>query len=379
MDPFERHPRREPASYSFWPILLLAVLVGLLVWRFWPFGAETGRDAAAEPRPVAARGDLAQDEKATIELFKTVSPSVVHITSFATRRTLDLDVLQIPRGTGSGFIWDNEGRIVTNYHVVQGPGTLRVTLGDNTSYTARVIGSLPDKDLAVLHIDAPKAKLKPILVGTSNDLQVGQKVFAIGNPFGLDRTLTTGIISALGREIQSVTRRTIKDVIQTDAAINPGNSGGPLLDSAGRLIGVNTAILSPTGDSWTGIGFAIPVDEVNRIIPELIRHGKVMRPGLGVQVATDQIARELRLKGVLIISIQPDSAAAKAGLQPTRRDAQNQIELGDVITAIDNRPVARVNDLFSALERYKVGATVTVTFVRDGETLTTKATLQAIE
>jgi S1-C subfamily serine protease len=236
----------------------------------------------------------------------------------------------------------------------------------------------PDKDLAVLRIDAPKNRLRPIPIGTSKDLQVGQRVFAIGNPFGLDQTLTTGLISALGREIESVTRRPIQGVIQTDAAINPGNSGGPLLDSAGRLIGVNTAIFSPSGAS-AGIGFAIPVDTVNRIVPELIRHGKIIRPGLGVQVAEDQLTKELGLTGVLVVDVTAGSAAAKAGIRSTRRDSTGRVRLGDVIVAIDGKKIDAVNDLFLVLDEYKVGDTVALAVLRDGKREQVKATLEALK
>jgi S1-C subfamily serine protease len=227
-------------------------------------------------------------------------------------------------------------------------------------------------------IDAPQSRLTPIAVGASNDLQVGQKVLAIGNPFGLDRSLTTGVISAVGREIESVTRRPIKNMIQTDAAINPGNSGGPLLDSAGRLIGVNTAIFSPSG-TYAGIGFAIPVDEVNRVVPQLIRHGKITRPGLGVQIAPDQVAKQLGLKGVLIMGVQPDSPAAKAGLRGTRRDESGRIQVGDVITAIDGEKVESVNQLLDRLEKYKVGSSVEVTFLRDGKEDKVNVKLDALQ
>jgi S1-C subfamily serine protease len=250
--------------------------------------------------------------------------------------------------------------------VIQGADAARVTLADRSSWKARLVGGYPDKDLAVLVIDAAKDRLRPIPVGTSHDLQVGQKAFAIGNPFGLDRTLTTGVVSALGREIQSVTRRTIKDMIQTDAAINPGNSGGPLLDSSGRLIGVNTAIYSPSG-AYAGIGFAIPVDEVNRVVPQLIRHGKVTRPWLGVQLAPEQVVRQLGLKGALIFDVEPDSPAARAGLRPTRRDAANRLQLGDLIVALDKQPVRSANELLDLLEQCKGGETVQLTVRRDGQ------------
>jgi S1-C subfamily serine protease len=274
-------------------------------------------------------------------------------------------------------MWDDSGHVVTNFHVIQNADAAQITLADHSHWRARRIGVAPDKDLAVLRIDAPRQQLRPILIGSSKDLQVGQKVFAIGNPFGLDQTLTSGIISALGREIDSVTRRPIQGVIQTDAAINPGNSGGPLLDSAGRLIGVNTAIYCPSGLS-VGIGFAIPIDTVNRIVPELIRFGKVIRPGLGILPAEDQLAKELGLPGVLVVDVPPGSAAGKAGIQPTRRDASGRVRLGDVLTAIDAKKIASTTDLFLALEQYKVGDTVTVTLLREGRQQQVRVTLEAI-
>ena len=240
------------------------------------------------PREVTPRGDLSEIEKTNIDIYKKAKPSVVHITSIALERDeWSLNVQEVPEGTGSGFIWDDGGHIVTNYHVIKDAQAASVMLADHTPWRASLVGAAPDKDLAVLHIDAPKSQLVPITIGSSEDLQVGQMAYAIGNPFGLDLTFTTGVISALGREIQSVTRRSIKNVIQTDAAINPGNSGGPLLDSAGRLIGVNAAIYSPSGGN-IGIGFAIPVDEVNRVVPVLIKKGKLDRAGLGAQILADQ-------------------------------------------------------------------------------------------
>jgi S1-C subfamily serine protease len=262
--------------------ILLAFFVGAgasaLAVRFstgrWPGvpAAPPPHKPTPEVHPIVARGDLAQDEQATITLFKQASPSVVYITTLARRAVGFFDVMEVPQGTGSGFIWDEKGHVVTNFHVLQGASSARVTLHDQTEWPAELVGVAPDQDLAVLRIRAPAQKLSPILVGTSRNLQVGQRVLAIGNPFGLDFTLTTGIISALGRSISALTGRKIPNVIQTDAAINPGNSGGPLLDSAGRLIGVNTQIASPSGAS-AGISFAVPVDTVNRVIPELIQHG----------------------------------------------------------------------------------------------------------
>jgi S1-C subfamily serine protease len=304
---------------------------------------------------------------------------VVHITAITVQRDLfSLNLYRIPEGTGSGFVWDASGNIITNFHVIQNADAAQVTLADRSDWKARTVGVAPDKDLAVLRIDAPANRLRPIPLGSSKELQVGQSVFAIGNPFGLDQSLTTGVISALGREIESVTRRPIQGVIQTDAAINPGNSGGPLLDSAGRLIGVNTAIYSPSGAS-AGIGFAIPVDTVNSIVPELIRSGKITRPGLGIQIAEEQIAERLGVNGVLVVDVAPGSAAAKAGIRPTRREASGRVRLGDIITAVDGKKTESPNELFLTLEKYRVGDSVNVTLLRDGKSLQTKITLEAVQ
>lgn len=335
-------------------------------------------DVEAQPRPIAPKGKPLAEERATIQLFKDNSPAVVYITTLAVRRDLfSLNVLELPRGTGSGFIWDAEGHVVTNFHVIQGADTARVTLADQSIWEAQLVGVASDKDLAVLKIKAPRRKLQPIRLGTSRDLAVGQKVFAIGNPFGFDQTLTTGIISGLGREIRSVTGRPIRGMVQTDAAINPGNSGGPLLDSAGRLIGVNTAIYSPSG-AYAGIGFAVPVDTVNRIVPQLIRYGRVLRPGLGISVAEEQIARQLGVTGVLVVEVPPGSAAAQAGMRPTRYDALGRVQLGDIIIAIDRKPVQTPDDLFAVLEEYRVGDTVSVSVTRAGKTERLNVKLQGI-
>lgn len=364
-----------PSRWRFWFILTL--IIGL-VWLVSNRLRSGLHDSDATPRAVTPRGDLAADEKVTIELFRHASPSVVYITSLALKRDIfSLNLFEIPQGTGSGFIWNQDGHIITNFHVIQGASGARVTLADQSVWDAQLVGTAPDHDLAVLYISAPKSQLKPIAVGTSGDLQVGQKVFAIGNPFGLDQTLTTGIISALGREINAVTGRTISGVIQTDAAINPGNSGGPLLDSAGRLIGVNTAIYSPSGSS-AGIGFAVPVDTVNRVVPQLIRHGRVIRPGLGVRIADDATARRFGLQGVLIIQVERGSAAEAAGLQGTKRDAEGRLLLGDVIVGINTDPIASSGDLFNTLEKYTVGTTVTVALLRDGNRITVPVPLQPL-
>jgi S1-C subfamily serine protease len=322
----------------------------------------------AAPRAVTPRGPLGADELAQIDLFRKTSPSVVNITSLGVQRDLfSANVQQVPRGTGTGFVWDNAGHIVTNYHVIQGANGARVTLADQSSYDAKLVGAFPDRDLAVLRIEAPKEKLPPIALGTSRDLQVGQRVYAIGNPFGLDQTLTLGIVSALGREIESFNSRTIKGVIQTDAAINPGNSGGPLLDSAGRLVGVNTQIASPSGAS-AGIGFSIPVDEVNRIVPRLIKDGRFLRPAIGVSAAPANLHKALGLpKGVAVVQVGSGTPAAKAGLQPFRRGSRGEVVPGDVITAINDEPVADLDDMLALLEKRQAGESVTVSLWRGGQ------------
>ncbi|MCU0579240.1 MAG: trypsin-like peptidase domain-containing protein [Desulfobacterota bacterium] len=351
--------------------LLIVILILAALWWFKPWEGLLGRkdltQKDAVPRSVAARGNLAEDEQNNIAVFKNVSPAVVHITTLALARDfLSLDVMQIPRGTGTGFIWDDRGHVVTNFHVIQAGQSARVTLADQTTWKAALVGAFPDRDLAVLRIDAPREKLKPIAVGGSRELQVGQKVYAIGNPFGLDQTLTSGIISALNREIASVTNRPIRGVIQTDAAINPGNSGGPLLDSAGRLIGVNTAIYSPSG-AYAGIGFAIPVDEVNRIIPRLIRDGKFIRPALGIQAAAKSFQESLGLpQGVAVIGVLPDSPAQQAGLRPFRRAPDGSLVTGDIIVAINGKAIASFEELLTALEQHQAGDTVTLS-IRRGE------------
>jgi S1-C subfamily serine protease len=365
-------------STYFWAVTALSLLAVLFTQQSLVRSASLN-DPRAAPRSITARGELGAGEKANIALFRQASPSVVHITAIAVQRDLlTLNLYQIPEGTGSGFIWDTSGNIITNFHVIQNADAAQITLADQSTWKARRVGVAPDKDLAVLRIDAPVNRLAPIPVGLSRDLQVGQGVLAIGNPFGLDQSLTTGVISALGREIESVTRRPIQGVIQTDAAINPGNSGGPLLDSAGRLIGVNTAIYSPSGAS-AGIGFAIPVDTVNRIVPELIRYGKVTRPGIGIQVAEDQIAERLGVTGVLVIEVVPGSAAAKAGVRPTRRENSGRVRLGDVIVSIDGRKIESPNDLFLTLEKYKVGEIVNVSLLREGKTVQVKVALEAVQ
>ncbi|HET7753050.1 MAG TPA: trypsin-like peptidase domain-containing protein, partial [Anaeromyxobacteraceae bacterium] len=273
---------------------------------------------------------------------------------------------------------DAEGHVVTNYHVIQGASAARVALHDRSEYPATLVGVAPDQDTAVVRINAPPASLPPIRIGTSHDLQVGQKVFAIGNPFGLDFTLTTGIVSALGRTIPALTGRRIDDVIQTDAAINPGNSGGPLLDSSARLIGVNTQIASPSGAS-AGVGFAVPVDTVNSIVPQLLEHGRIVRPQLGVAVGNEALLRRAGIQGVLVMTVMRGSAAERAGLRGTYRTEDGVLVLGDIIQQVDGKVIASVEDLYGALARHSPGDVVKVHVLRDDRPLEIAVKLDAPE
>ena len=315
-------------------------------------------------------------ETATIKLFEETAPSVCFInTSKITQRGyFSRNVYETPAGSGSGFIWDKDGSIVTNYHVVEGASKITVTLSDMSNWEAVVIGKEANKDLAVLKINAPARILTPIKVGDSEGLKVGQSVFAIGNPFGLDQTLTTGIISALGREIKSITGVPINDVIQTDAAINPGNSGGPLLDSSGRLIGVNTMIYSPSGAS-AGIGFSIPVNEVNSVVSDIVKYGEVRKPLIGISLVNSQKVRQAGLEGALILTLVEGGPADKAGLRETRRNNDGEIELGDIIIGIDNFEIETNNDLFVALDQYSPGDKVSILFNRNGRERAVELTL----
>ncbi|WP_456403999.1 S1C family serine protease [Hydrogenimonas sp.] len=349
--------------------LLMALM---LFWQTLPWIEELIVARQAQPRPVTPRGDLSEEEKATIELFERTKDSVVFIAT--TQAVIDpwsRNIYNIPKGTGSGFVWDRAGHIVTNYHVIAGASEARVRLSDGRDYHAVLIGASPRHDLAVLRINVPVRRPQPVMIGTSHDLKVGQKTFAIGNPFGLDWTLTTGIVSALDRSMTERNGAVIRQLIQTDAAINPGNSGGPLLDSAGRLIGVNTAIFSPSG-AYAGIGFAIPVDTVNRIVPQLIAKGKYLEPSLGIET-DDRINRLARARlgfdGVMILRTIPGSSAEKAGLRGITLYPDGSFDPGDIIVTIDRVPVHSKREIDEILEKHDVGDRVTVEISRNGRLL----------
>ena len=320
--------------------------------------------SASTPRAVEPRGALADIERTSIEIFERASPSVVQVVGARSGGVLEAQVEgdNGPTQSGTGFVWDAAGHIVTNDNVVEGASSLAVRMATGQVVRAQLVGTAPNYDLAVIRVDNTRSLPPPIAIGSSEDLKVGQWVFAIGNPFGLDQTLTTGIISALKRRLPTSGGREITNVIQTDAAINPGNSGGPLLDSAGRVIGVNTAILSPSGTS-AGIGFAIPIDAVNRVIPELIRRGSVPTPGIGIVAASEAAATRAGAEGVVILRTVPGSSAERAGLRGVDPKSGRA---GDVIIGINGKQVRRLADLTQELERVGVGKRVTLSVQRDG-------------
>ena len=360
---------RSQATFS----RMMAALLLLLVVA----GCEERKEAPLSQAPAVIPKITSRDEDNNVEIFKRASPSTVFITNRQLKRDLfTMNVFQIPRGAGTGFIWSKEGIIVTNAHVIEGADSIVVGLADNTTWEAKLVGRARAKDIAVLKIEAPPEKLKPLPIGNSDMLQVGRKVLAIGNPFGLDYTLTTGIISALGREIISPNGRKIRNVIQTDAAINPGNSGGPLLDSTGRLIGVNTAIIGPGGGS-AGIGFAVPVNTVRKVVPELLRHGRIVRPVMGLDATEDRIAQNLGIDGVIVMNVDPGKGAAKAGMVGLTRGADGRIMIGDVIIGINDQVIKSSDDLLNAMEQYKPGDVVNIKTLRRGETRMFKVKLGA--
>jgi S1-C subfamily serine protease len=367
------HPTRlsHAALAAAFVVALFSLLTSIIP-------AADGADAA--PRPVTPRGELAADEKETIELFEKSRDSVVFITTSAQVQDFwSRNTFSIPRGSGSGFLWDESGNVVTNYHVIQDASEATVKLANGKNYTASLIGSSPMHDIAVLKINVSNKNSSPIPIGTSHDLKVGQKVYAIGNPFGLDWTLTNGIISALNRSLTEENGATVEHLIQTNAAINPGNSGGPLLDSAGRLIGINTAIYSPSGAN-AGIGFAVPVDTVNRVVPQLIRKGKYTRPTLGIEIdenINERLTAVLDIKGVVILRVSPGTAADYAGLKGVIATRDGGIVPGDIITAIEDKPVDSVGKLAALLDDFKVGDKIRLRVVRQGKVREVQISIQS--
>ncbi|WLT32421.1 S1C family serine protease [Geothrix sp. PMB-07] len=357
--------------------ILVAGLIAMGILAGWCGHALTPNPA--KPRAVEPRGPLPEWEQVSIRRFKEASPSVVYITTTEERSRdfFGMEVVEVPAGSGSGFIWDTEGHVVTNFHVIQGAVRAYITLSDGSRHEAAYVGGAPDKDLAVLQLAKTPTNLHPIPLGTSADLQVGQAVLAIGNPFGLDQTLTTGVVSALGREIQSVTRRRISGVIQTDAAINPGNSGGPLLDSAGRLIGVNTAIQSPSGAS-AGIGFAVPADTVNRVVPQLIARGRLERPDLGFEPVAPRLVERAfgAQKGIMVGKVQRGGAADRAGLQGVGTEGRRVLP-GDLIQAVNGKTVEDWDSLLDVVEAQPLGSSVALDVEREGRRLKVQLKLQA--
>jgi len=365
----------KPVPDRFLRIAVTAALLLLALFVAQPYVTSLLFSADA-PRAVTARGDLSQAEASTVALFERAAPSVVYVFARAQQGAVSFDPETGERRqgggeqTGSGFVWDAAGHIVTNNHVIQGGGDIQVRLSTGEVVPATLAGTDPNYDLAVLKLGRVTATPPPIAIGTSGDLKVGQFTYAIGNPFGLDHTLTTGVVSALQRRLPTAEGRELSGVIQTDAAINPGNSGGPLLDSAGRLIGVNTAIFSPSGAS-AGIGFAIPVDVVNRVVPNLIRTGRTPSPGIGIVAASEDAAARLGIDGIVVVRVLPGSPAAQAGLQGV--DSASG-ELGDIIMGVNGRPVRRLADLTAALEASGVGRSVALQVERDGRAVTVTVT-----
>jgi len=355
-------------------IALFWALVLATAWVVEPYAVAVWASATS-PRAVTPRGNLSAAEETAIAVFKNASPSVVHV--FAVQRP-QASALAPREGTvlqtGSGIVWDAAGHVITNFHVINGTDRIGARLTSGEFVGARVVGTAANYDLAVLQLERPHSLLHPIAVGKSANLQVGQMAFAIGNPYGLDLTLTSGIISALHRRLPTTTPYEIEGVIQTDAPINPGNSGGPLLDDAGRLIGVNSALVSSSG-AFAGIGFAIPVDVVNRIAPSLIREGSVPMPGIGIAAAPEEAAADAGIDGVVIVKTVPGSPAAKAGL--VGMDANNG-NIADVITTADGEPVHSLSDLAGVFEKVGVGHKVDLTVMRGDNSRTVEVTVTDI-
>ena len=362
---------------KFYSVLTIGCLAGFGIACFVTGPASPD---GAGPREASAELTLLPDEERLSEIFRRVSPSVVFLSNDAVERSyFSLDARLVPQGTGSGFVWDTLGHIVTNYHVIEGADLISVSFGSSTPVRARIVGVAPDKELAVLRVDVDPELLHPITLGHADSVRVGMEALAIGNPFGLDHSLTRGIISAMGREIRASTGRVIENVLQTDAAINPGNSGGPLLNSRGDLIGINTAIVSRSGSS-SGIGFAVPVSTVRRVVPELIEFGKIVRPALGVSLFSDEVARQWGVrKGVIVRDVGTGSAAAAAGLRGSRIFRTGEVELGDVIVRVAEREIEDADDLLNELERHRVGDEVDVSVARGREVVKLRVRLDKLE
>ncbi len=353
----------KPLHVTLTIAALAVAAIGLLL---------SGPKPAHTPAPAQSddpADDLFPFERNTIRVYNEASRSVVYITNRRVLRTFSR-AEERPQGSGTGFVWDREGHVITNYHVVRrqrnAEQRLYVKMTNGRSFPAQVIGHSVSKDLAVLRIAAKPEELVPLRMGSSKRLRVGQSVLAIGNPFGFDVTLTTGVISAIGRQIEAINGRTIENVIQTDAAINPGNSGGPLLDSRGRVIGVNTAIVSPSG-AYAGIGFAVPADTVKRVVPQLIRYGRVRTPGLGVRLKPDLFARRNNITGIIIHQVIADGPAARAGLIGIQTSEGGDQYLGDVIVRVAGQRVDGIEELLTVLDRYNVGDDVEIGYTRGAD------------
>jgi S1-C subfamily serine protease len=321
---------------------------------------------------------LSEDERNTIDVVEATKTSVVFVTNIQRVRDFYFSEQEVTRGSGSGFVWDNRGHIVTNYHVIEDGDIFNITLPNQEQRQAKLIGKESNKDIAVLQILGDLSGIQPLKIGSSGNLLVGQKVVAIGNPFGFDHTVTTGIVSALGRNIVGAGGVTIRDMIQTDASINPGNSGGPLLDSSGELVGMNTMIVSPSG-AYAGIGFAVPVDTIKKVVPEIIEYGTVIRPGLGISFLPDRYARRLGVEGVVILEVTEGSPADRAGLKGIARNRNGRLYIQDVIVAIDDVRIKSYDDYYNALDNFKIGQRVTLTVMRDDKTRKVPFTLVRID
>lgn len=323
------------------------------------------------PAFAAEKPAYLSDEQNTMTVFKRAAPWVVNVHQLQTVQAPNFDIYNIPVGTASGIMWNNQGYVVTNYHVIHNVSKLAITLKEGSTYPVRIVGVAPRRDIAVLQILSKR--LFPIFkpdqhvpVADISKLQVGQKAIAIGNPFGLERTVTTGIVSALGRSVPGIGGVSIRNLIQTDASINPGNSGGPLLDSQGRLIGMNTVIFTSTGGS-SGIGFAVPANEVEKVVEEIIQQGRISQAGLGIEAMNDSIAKRLQIKGVIVERVLADTPAAKAGINGVKVDRYGHLRLGDIVTAVDGKPMRNYDDLYNYFAQLDVGQTVELTMLHDGQ------------